>query len=247
MTNNKIPEKSENFSAIKPDEIPTSLAWQLVLEQVIRWRWIAFLSLALAACLATAIVIILPLKETEIRYVEFRGDQERSFTVYPSNLPKEQRELLIRKSLRQYVIDRHTVEPVALRERVTRLKSMTTAKAFGYAKRQYQKVVERLGEGRREIEIVTDFPINEESHQVEFIARDRSAAGDLIAEQSWIAQIRYQTDMNQTNSEQQLDNPLGILVSYYTLTPKPNPQMQHENQENSTSSSSENNDTQEEK
>ncbi len=224
MSSNSLPDNSENFTPITPEEVPTSLAWQLVLEQVTRWRWIAFLSLALAACLATAIVIILPLKKTEIRYVEFRGDQERSFTVYPSDMPKEQRELLIRKALRQYVIDRHTVEPVALKERATRLKTMTTAKAFSYAKRQYQKIAERLGDGQREIEIVADFTINEESHQVEFITRDRSPAGDLLAEQSWIAQIRYRTDSQQNSGEQQLDNPLGILVSYYTLTPKPNQQ-----------------------
>lgn len=218
---NAFPETETEYTPVSPEEIPTQMAWQLTMQQLKRWRLAASIAASIVLVQAVAIAMMLPLKTTQVKYVEFKGDKEHVFQVHPANLPKEQNEMLVRKALRQFITDRHVIDPSLVKESAERLQAMSTPKVYESGKRYYLKSAERLNGGTRDIQITHDFPLSENAHQVEFITRDRNAEGEVMKERSWIGTVRYDIRKDAISSDESLSNPLGIMVTRYSLAKKP--------------------------
>jgi len=180
------------------------------------WQVIAIF---LAICLIISIVanmLLVPLKETKIKYVEFSNSADNFFTVYPSNMPSETKTLLIRKALRNYVWNRTRKDSITEVNRFSQVKAMSTPEVFDEFKNEYHKAQEALKEIDRDVEVISDSPIDDNIHQIEFKTIDKKDAD--IKVNSYMATIRYSLQKQFTNDDMALNNPFGVIVVKYSIS-----------------------------
>ena len=185
-------------------------------DAVRTWQIIAIF---LAICLIVSIVanmLLVPLKETKVKYVEFSSSADNFFTVYPSNMPSETKTLLIRKALRNYVWNRTRKDSITEVSRFAQVKAMSAPEVFEEFKNEYHKTIDALKDIDRDVEVISDSPIDDNIHQIEFKTIDNKA-GDIKVN-SYMATIRYGLQKQLTNDDMALNNPFGVIVVKYSIS-----------------------------
>jgi type IV secretory pathway component VirB8 len=201
---------------------PHVMSYQILLNKV------RYLQLMLASCLAIilaciiAIIIMLPLKKIDVRYVEFAQDEHVTPKVYGSKLDTTTKRLLVRSLLRSYVVDRHTIDHVSELDRFKKVKAMSTSNIFGIHKNLFYKVADGLEKGTRDIHILYDQPIEKGLHEIEFETIDTLAG--KTERQQWVVKIKYFIPKSfEVTKDSELLNPLGLQIQGYHFTQKEKP------------------------
>lgn len=198
---------------------PQIMSYEIALSKLRYLQLMLAGTLAIIFSLVVAMIMLLPLKEVQVRYVEFAQDSQVTPKVYSASLDTNTRELLVRSFLRHYVIDRHTIDNVSEKYRFKKVRSMSSPKIFEIHKHIYYQVLEGLQGGTRDIRILYDQSLDKGLHEIEFETVDHTASGDQ--RQEWVVKIRYQLPADFTVSkEEELLNPLGLVIEGYHFTQK---------------------------
>lgn len=169
--------------------VPTVLIYKQMAENLRTWQIISVIEgIALVTCLI-GLILLFPLKTTEIKFVEFSASQDNFFRVLPSNLPKEEHELLLRKFIRLYVFNRTRHDHVTETARFRSVKAYSTPEIFAEFTKQFNKNFESLKTFDRDIVILSDSIIENGKIMIEFKTIDKK--GDNMKETNYIATIAY--------------------------------------------------------
>jgi type IV secretion system protein VirB8 len=183
--------------------------------------WVAGIASVLAALLALALVLLLPLK-TVVPYTILvdrqTGHAELARGV---NLgPMAENEALLQSALAQYVIARETLDAGDLAANYKKIGLWSK----GLALQDYLKGMDRsnpasiLNSANAETQIVTTIKsiavLDKDNALVRF-ATDRREGGGPMARQDWAAVVRYGFSGAPLSAEDRLINPLGFQVSHY--------------------------------
>jgi len=185
---------------------------QATLKEAKRWQLMSMFLIIIILLLISAIVTILPLKETRIKYVEFAKAGSYHFKIIESPLRKEQKLLLIRQTLRDYVLNRisYTGNVRIDTPSVQKVVAMSSVKVINQFRHVYERIDQETSIQRREVEIISDIPLSKNVHQVHYRTIDYH--DKKTYESQWVATISYQFSKQIVNSQNELLNPLGIVV-----------------------------------
>lgn len=196
----------------------TLLLSQRILNESKRWQLTSFMLTLLCALLILAIITILPLKTIEIRYVEFFDSAKHSFRIIPSPLSKEQKLLLLRQQLRDYVLKRisytgniHIDTPA-----VKQVAAMSNSKVTEEFKKVYNRIYKETSIERREVEIISDIVIGKNAHQIDYKTIDYHKGQTY--ENEWEATIVYELRNQIVTEEDEFFNIMGIVVTDFYQT-----------------------------
>lgn len=197
----------------------------LSLRRRTKLAWgITGVSLTIALLSATALIIVMPLKEP-IPYVitvdRQSGYMEIAQTLTDSQLTKQ--DAVRDYDIARYVTTRESYNPSILAENYKKVQALSEANAAKDFKALWdgenpQNPSQILGlEGSVDIQIYSVTPLNEKTASVRFRrtvkhGRNPTATGNYTA----IITYRY-TNQKQTN-EERLMNPLGFKVASYSVT-----------------------------
>jgi type IV secretory pathway component VirB8 len=166
-----------------------------------------------------AIIAMMPLKQIEVRYVEFANDSHVTPKIYSSKLDSTSKALLVRSFLRNYVVDRHSVDKVSEVPRFRRVRAMSNNRIFQVHKDIYFEVEKGLAGGTRDIRITYDQALSDGLHEIEFETIDER--GGEVTRREWVVKIKYQIpDSYEVTKEEELLNPMGLTVYGYHFTQK---------------------------
>lgn len=191
------------------------LLLQNTLMEARRWRLLSFVNMGLIVLLVFGYTLLLPLKTTQIRYVEFSESGKNTFRVVPSPLTKKQKILLIRQILRDYLIKRISYSGSINVDtpNVKQVAAMSTKNVIEQFREVYNKIDKESTIEKREVKIISDIPIGKNAHQVQYRTIDHYKGKTF--ENDWVATIEYEFTKHITNEENELLNPLGILVTQF--------------------------------
>ena len=193
------------------------------------------LSLSLNVGLASALLLMIPLVTAVPYFVQWHDERGQLIEVKPLILGKEQGELLVENTIRQYVRIRNEVIPIesVMRERwegdQSVVRSHSTPEVYSKFVLAARPIAQRIRNTsfRRTVRILT---VNQQSKRVwhvEYETTDRQSvpgqAGNDFDDSSTIvrrwsahlqlSRLRYS---NTPTLEEKLRNPLGIVVSSYS-------------------------------
>lgn len=94
-----------------------TFTYQLALNEARQWKLVSACLMLLSLALVVAIVAIMPLKEVQVRYVEFLSGRDVFYTMHPAHISREQKQALIAKALRNYVSYVNTSDGITARPR----------------------------------------------------------------------------------------------------------------------------------
>lgn len=198
---------------------PHMMTYEIVLAKLRYMQIALFGAGTIILALVIAIIMMLPLKQIEVRYVEFANDAHVTPKVYSSNLDTTSKVLLVRSFLRNYVVDRHTVDKVSEVPRFKRVRAMSTDRIFDVHKKIYGEVEKGLSGGTRDIFITYDQPLGNGVHEIEFETIDER--GGEVSRKEWVVKIKYHIPSSyEVSKEAELLNPLGLIISGYHFTQK---------------------------
>ena len=190
----------------------------MAMHQAGIWRIAFFAMIALSFLLLIAIILMMPLKTTQVKFVEFSSSRDNFFTVYPANISKSQEEYLVRTFLREYVRDRHSIDQITEKVRFEKILAATSQSQHQQFKDEYRSVIDAMPGIKRLVQVASDIALAEGVHQVEFKTTDTTDDG-RSAENNWIVAIQYHLVRDKKMNEQQLLlNPLGLEVTKYSIS-----------------------------
>ena len=210
---------------IKDSFIPDSVKRAHISESLRTWQIVTIFLLVVIGMLSVALVVLMPLKETETHFVQFTTSDDVYFrTVSQSDMTKKQRHMLERKYLRQYVSyseTRDTVEEMG--ERFKTVRAMSSSEVFDQFKKRFDKQKDKMDDVTREVLIISDTRLGDDVHQIEFKTIDRKPVNDgtdrnYVDENLWFATIRYTTKQVKVNDDVAMRNPLNIKIQSYQIT-----------------------------
>jgi type IV secretion system protein VirB8 len=209
----------DKTSLVKGETSPVlTMNLQMALNATRQWQLISIILGVFAACLLITIMIILPLKEVDVRYVEFLSGKDIHYKLHPANIGKNQKQLLVNKALRNFVNYSHTSDLITERARFLEVKSMSNSTVFNQMKHWYKELRSSLGKtGTRDVNIIYSQPITDSIHEVEFETID--TISDIIVKKTWVAKLSYQIKETKTIiTDDAIYNPLAIEVTKYHVT-----------------------------
>jgi type IV secretory pathway component VirB8 len=191
------------------------LLHQSTLREARRWQLMSFVLICVVSLLVISIVVMMPLKTTQVRYVEFIGTDKKSFRIMETPFSKEQKLLILRRAIRGYVINRVSytgsvhIDTPAVKEVV----AMSSPEVTEEFKKVYLRISTDTTIERREVEIISDIPIGQFVHQVEYKTIDHF--GGQTFENQWTATIEYKLEKQITNEDDEMLNPYGLVVTKF--------------------------------
>ena len=183
--------------------------------------WVILFLTFLVASLALAIALLFPLKETQIEIYEFSRNNQTFRKISSSDEVLNLQKQLVGLYMRQYVINRESVDGHnnALKQNIIKFNS--TDKVFSEYQDLNVKVVKYLGkDGKRGVDIEIDYPFNNDysnqTYVVEFSITDKRQKQEF--KQFYKALINYNVLHESLTRLDDLHlNPLGIKVVGYSL------------------------------
>lgn len=201
--------------------IPSALSYQVAMRSVRSWQIVCLVLLVLLTLALVLILVMLPLKETQIRFLRVATGEDVLVEVWPAELPKQQHSLLLAKELVQFVKDAHQVDHITENYRFRRIHKMATLPVYQELVTNYKDVKRALGnKGSRSITIVYDRHRQPGLMEVEFMTYDM--VGGKPKQASWEAIIRYQIQptLAKVTADAAAMNPLGIRINAYHIKKK---------------------------
>lgn len=189
------------------------------------------IALAIVAIIeALALVFLIPLKQVKPYFIPIA---EKQGEFYYRMVPADKLEAyhlmeVTRVFLKNYVIDRHTIDNTTRAYRGRRLAAQSTPEVLAEIRREYEQISSNMPDVKRTIEIVRDIQLQPFLHQIEFNTTDTSPDGRSV-KKSWVVNIAYtlagfNAPMMELKSEDLADNPnaLGLTVTSYSWTERKN-------------------------
>jgi len=189
------------------------LLHQNSLVEARRWQLMTITCIGVILLLSLAIMFLTPLKTTEIKYVEFSKAGTYHFTVFQNPLEKNQKILLIRHMLRNYVVKRisYTGNVSLDTPNVMSVASMSSSEVLQQFKEAYERVQNESSFERRDVEIISDIPMSRGTHRVEYKTVDYFEGEKY--ENIWVARISYTLENSLVTEDNELNNPLGLFIN----------------------------------
>ncbi|MBT4989371.1 MAG: hypothetical protein HOM96_02385 [Rickettsiales bacterium] len=196
------------------------LSYQNSIADTYRWQLFCLMQIGIIGILVIAIMLMMPLKEKEVQYVAFSKADDIVFSVIETPLKKNQKLLLLRQALRNYVYNRHTFYNDKSLEypRFKKVVAMSTDSITREFKVEYERILKESSFNKREIQIIRDIPIGTGSHQIEFKTVDTYQGKEY--ENFWVVNIVYEFKKFRVRADNELLNPLGIVVTNYLQAKK---------------------------
>lgn len=199
-----------------------SLPWH---QAVKNNKLLAIIAVSEAVCiviLALAIAVMLPLKEKDPVYVEFSSGGNNFVRITKAGENISSNALLVTYFLRKYVIDRETVDKTTEQVRYARIAASSAPELY----KRFQSVYgdEKKGlyykEGfKRAVTIVRDDALGVGIHQIEIKTADTDGDNrENIKRGEWVITMRYSFAEQKIGFDERLNNPIGLLVTEYTIT-----------------------------
>lgn len=177
-----------------------------------------------------ALVMLMPLKQVKPYFIPIAEKQgEYFYRMIPANdLRGSQLAEITRVFLRNYVIDRHTIDSTTKAYRGRKLALQSAPEVLAEIRKEYDQINTNMPDVKRRIEIVRDIMVQPFLHQIEFNTIDTMPDG-RTAKKSWVVNIGYtlagiNAPMMELKSEDVNDNlnPLGLTVTGYSWTERKN-------------------------
>jgi type IV secretory pathway component VirB8 len=195
------------------DNAQLRLAYLNLLSDIPKYQIMMGVAAFIILLQLVAIVIILPLKETKVQYVAFSDSANVSFRVIPTPLTKDQKVLLLRQALREYVTNRSAIDFATEAHRFRRVVAMSNNDVEEELRDDWKRIEKDASFSRRDVKIISDIPIGRGVHQVEFKTTDKFQ--EQKYENSWVVTISYKFMKQVVKEDNELLNPLGIVVTKY--------------------------------
>lgn len=176
--------------------------------------------LGVVIVLVIGIVSLFPLKSKEFHLYEFSNAGNNFIRITKVGEEIKNRPLLIAYFLRAYVQAREPLNKVDETERYAVVRAMSSDKVFAAFRATYgNKSSPLYKEGfKRGIEITRDGAVDVGIHQIEFKTKDSTDGIKGENTQEWFANIAYTFDAQAVSFDQQFFNPIGMVITEYTLS-----------------------------
>lgn len=210
------------FGKRKPaEDVPLPLApglYAIRLVKILFATNIAFAVLAIAAfCL---LVMLFPLKEKELVFVEFQSAGNNFVRVRHADGELRADTQLIGWTTRMYVSARETVDQITERERYQAVMAMSSSQVANTFRTVYggpDALLNRDG-CKREVKILRDSPLAYGIHQVEFETTDTPQCRTTTEPVQWVATLSYSFSDQLVTYADRYANLLGLFVDEYSLS-----------------------------
>lgn len=193
-----------------------------------RDRLIAFAVAGVAALIAIlsiiAVMLLTPLKSVEPYMVmvdKTTGHSEMvQKLVYRENSPLTEQESFVLAEINNYVIARHTYDPIDARRRYLRLQMSTSAAEMRRYAREYSRDVKRLpSNSRRTVNVKSIVPnMSKKTATVRFSTTLDTQETTLT--KHWIATVQYDFVSLDMEAKYRYLNPLGFIMKSYRVDPE---------------------------
>ncbi len=195
-----------------------TFTYQLALNEARQWKIASLCLLLLSLALVIAIATIMPLKEIQVRYVEFLSGKDIYFNMHPANISIEQKQELIKQALRNYVAYANISDRISARPRFAEVKAMSNAAVYAQMQAWYKNLHEALGQdGTRDVNITYAQPVTNSIFEVEFETVD--TIHNIESRRTWVAKLEYEVnDKHTINTSEATYNPLGIKIKQYHIS-----------------------------
>lgn len=179
---------------------------------------------------AIALVCLIPLKQVKPYFIPISEKHgEFYYRMMPADkLQSHQLMEITRVFLKNYVVDRHTIDTTTRAYRGRKLAAQSTPDVLAEIRREYEQISSNMPDVKRTIEIVRDIQLQPFLHQIEFNTLDTTPDG-RTAKKSWVVNIAYtlagfNAPMMELKSDDLADNPnaLGLTVTSYSWTERKN-------------------------
>jgi len=198
-------------------ENDTQVHLAYIKERANSQKFLLFLAVSLLMNFIQVIgfIVLLPLKEHSVEYVAFAESQDVMFRVLPAPLGKEQKILLVRQLLREYVYNRVQIDNLTERPRFAKVVAMSAKNVVVDFKDEYERIERESSFTRRDVKIIADWVVDEAKnvHQVEFETIDHFRGQTY--KNSWVVTLKYEFQKQKVRKSNELLNPLGLTVVHY--------------------------------
>lgn len=205
------------------DKTPIGLAYEKSMK-LVWWFGIGLVAAVTIIVLqGVAIYKMLPLKEVKPYYVTIAEQgNTHYYKIKPAdNLTSSQLYELTREYLKNYVINRQTVDDVTEIPRFRKVKAQSSEKVFGKFRNEFQRFKQAMPTVNRRIEIIRDLKLEPFFHQIEFRTIDKDEDG-RTATREWVVNMKYTLagynapEIKIPAEEMESSpNPLGITITAY--------------------------------
>ncbi len=210
MTKEKIAEPKIN--------IKLGLAYTAVLTQLKIYQKLTLGLLTLTLFLAGTVFILLLSSDKEVVYIEMAKSEDIHFRIIPSPLNKENKQLLIRQQLRDYVYNRTQIDNITELYRFEKVIAMSTIDEHHRFKKEYDRINGESSFNRRDVKIVTDAFLSANLHQVELETIDYFE--NKTYKNYWTVHLTYEFRKQRVTISNETKNPLGLIVTNYIVRKK---------------------------
>lgn len=203
------------------EEIPFTL-WEKLNKSYKLLMIFAVFGWFLVISLVVSIILILPLKEKEYVYIEFSSSGNNFVRIARAEKPIKTNETLIRAVLRNYIINRETIDKITESQRYKKIFAMSTDDVWNEFKKignSKESLFHKAGV-RRTIIVRRDSPISSNIHQIEITTIDTQDNGNKIEklESEWVVTIEYDFFAQDVSDEMMLFNPTGLFIKKYNMS-----------------------------
>jgi len=168
---------------------------------------------------------LFPLKQIVPQFVYFSDSRDQVVSVDARNVSRDTRDLIAEKLIREYVIDRETIDKADAAIRYQRVDRFSSAINFAAFRKQFDpknpdsplRAYYDNGMSREvHIEVVTPTSYKEGIYAVDYVAIDRQGEQE-IARKTFTASIQVEYQPLKTKPEWASENPIGITIKEYTI------------------------------
>lgn len=178
-------------------------------------------SLATNVLLVAGYLFLLPLKEKEIQVLEFSNASSNFVTIHRAGSDLRSNAALISMFLRQYVIDRESVDKITESEigypRAIAMSSNKVAEDFKRIYGNPETGPYFVAGLKRAVYIISDSHLAEGVHQVEFKTVDSLDGRKDSKTTHYVATMSYTFQEQKVSADQITVNPMGLVITEYAV------------------------------
>lgn len=176
---------------------------------------------ALSCSLGISFALLFPLKTTEYLLYEFSASGQTFYRIENAKDLISRKSALIRYAMREYVVDKESVNHLTESDKFIKVQNMSTNDVFAKFKQRYIDTTAKFFQkSKRKITIELDTPFagnfNQQVHIVDFSATDTDEA-DVKTITYWQATIAYTFNEQKIRLDDLVHNPLGLEIFNYSI------------------------------
>jgi type IV secretory pathway component VirB8 len=183
---------------------------------------LAWVVIALVAALLAMVGwhVTNPVTIREPVYIEFQSHGNTIARIERISDSIARRSVVVGAEARRFVVDRETVDKTSESERYPRVFAMSDDVLARLFREQYggpESLFKREG-FKRSVRVSRDSSLGDGVHQIEIVTSDTDKVSNTPTEQEWIVTMTYDFRTQNKSYEDGLLNPLGFVVTEYTIS-----------------------------